>query len=158
MLGEKDKAESGVTKEERSYCIKVIEGEAGIEAVLDATSFQKGIEDGIIIGDLWGYISDVNEVIVKMFGAADKNEFVGKHVLDFLVKEERAQAVQDSLNLIVGDQGETKEYRALSKSGEEIRLEVTIDFIRDKQGEKIGFVDIVRVLPGYKKNQELEKK
>ncbi|MCW4009647.1 MAG: PAS domain-containing protein [Candidatus Bathyarchaeota archaeon] len=117
------------------------------QTVLDATAFQEGIEEGIIVGDLWGYIHDVNEVVVKIFGAADKSEFVGKHVLDFVVKEERSRAVQESLDTIVSNQNTTKEHRVRIKSGKEIRVEVTINLLRDKQGEQIGFVDVIKVLP-----------
>jgi len=137
--------ESGSTKEKKPYCINVIEGESGPIGIQDSALARKGIDDGIIIGDLWGYITDVNEVVVKMYGAADKSEFVGKHVLEFLPKEERGRAVQESIDLISADQGATKEYCVRLKSGEEVRLEVTITFIRDKQSEKIGFVDIMRI-------------
>ncbi len=146
-MGKRRKARPVVTKEERPYCIKVVEGSAGAEAILEVTSFQKDPEEGIVIGDLWGYITDTNEVIVKMLGITDKKEIIGKHVLEFLVKEEKAQAVHDSLELIVDGQSITKEYRVLSKSGKEISLKVTTEIIKDKQGEKIGFVDIVRCLP-----------
>ena len=124
----------------------MLEGSEG-KILLDANGYQKGAEDGVIVGDLWGYITDVNEVIVKLFGAASRSEVVGKHVLDFLVKEERGRAIQESLDIIANDHSETKEYLALSKSGEKIHVKVTIDLIKDKQGEQIGFVDIVRVAP-----------
>ncbi len=72
--------------------------------------------DGIIIGDLYGYITDVNDAVVRMCGAADKSEFVGKHIVDFLVKEDRPQAVKDSMDSIRLGQGRTSEYRALSRN------------------------------------------
>ena len=55
-------------------------------------------------------------------------------------------------------QGKTSEYRALTKSGEEVPIEVTIALIRDENGEKIGFVDIVRNISNRKKNEEELKK
>jgi PAS domain S-box-containing protein len=128
----------------KTYCIKVTDERMEIEE--DAIDPEKNIIEGIIIGDLWGYISDVNEVIVKMYGAKDKSEFVGKHVLEFLVKEEKGRAVQNSLDSIANEQGEKQEYRVRTKSGKEITVEVTTDFISSKQGEKIGFIDIVRKL------------
>jgi PAS domain S-box-containing protein len=104
----------------------------------------KDTTDGVVIGDLWGYISDVNDVVVKWYGANDKSEFVGKHVLEFLMKEERSRAVQESLNSIVSGHERIREYRVRSKTGEELTLNVTISYIRDKDGQKIGFIDIIK--------------
>jgi len=62
------------------------------------------------MGDLWGYITDVNQVILDLFGAKDKKEFVGQHVFNFLVKEERRRAVEESMNSIVNDKSKTLKY------------------------------------------------
>jgi PAS domain S-box-containing protein len=94
---------------------------------------------------LWGYISDVNDAILKLYGCTDKKEIIGKHMLDFLPKEERARAVQDSLDLIVKDKDTVREYTAVVKNGEKVRLEVSIEHVRDKMGEKIGFVDVIKI-------------
>lgn len=108
--------------------------------------------DGIIIGDLNGYIVEVNEAIVRMHGSACKEEFVGKHLLGFLVDVDRNRATRDSLDSIFSGKGKTAEYRVISKSGQTIPAEVTIEFIRDEQGKKIGFIDVVRNLSNIKKN------
>jgi PAS domain S-box-containing protein len=117
-----------------------------IEYEIDATAvaLSKHANDGIVIGDLYGYISDVNETIVRMLGAADKSELVGKHILEFLAKEEKSRAVQNSLASIMGDQGMTGEYKARLKSGEEVTLEVITTLMKDEQGDKIGFIDFIR--------------
>jgi two-component system, NtrC family, sensor kinase len=109
-----------------------------------ALSFSEYANEGIVIGDLYGYISDVNEAIVRMFGAADKTEIVGKHILQFIVKEEKSRAIQNSLASITSDQGMSQEYRVHLMNGEEVTLEVTTTFLRDEYGEKIGFVNIIR--------------
>ena len=93
---------------------------------------------------MYGYISDVNESIVKLYGASDKSEIVGKHYLEFLVKEQRGQAVQRSIASIINNQGMNDEYRIRLKSGEEAKIEVTTSFLMDSDGEKIGFIDVVR--------------
>ena len=110
-----------------------------------------GASDGVIVGDLYGYITDVNDAILKMYGAADKTEFIGKNILNFAVKTDKERAVNDTLNMIIANQGRKSEYRARMKNGEEVPVEVTTAFIRDENGEKIGFVDIIRNLPFGKK-------
>lgn len=104
----------------------------------------KTTSEGIVIGDLYGYISDVNDVIVKIFGAKDKSELVGKHVLELLVKEEKTRAVKNSLASITNNQGMTQKYRVRLKSGEEAKLEVTTTLMKDEEGQNIGFIDLVR--------------
>ncbi len=126
----------------KTYCIKVNNEQMELEK--DAMVPDENATDGVIIGDLWGYISDINEAIVKMYGAKDKSEFVGKHVLEFLVREERGRAIQNSLDSIANEQQKKQEYRVRLKNGKEITVEVTTDFIINKQGEKIGFIDIVK--------------
>jgi PAS domain S-box-containing protein len=160
MFTDKDRADSGITNGEKPDHTGLVDGRTEIQAIQDAVAANKKVEesalasaihmckDGIIVGDLWGYITHVNEVIVKMYGASDKSEFVGKHVLNFLVKEERGRAVRESLDSIVTGQGRTEAYRVLSKRGEELLLEVTLDLLRDEQGEQIGFVDVVRNISG----------
>jgi PAS domain S-box-containing protein len=161
MFTDKDRADSGIINGEKPDHTGLVDGRAEIQAIQDAVAAHKRVEesallsaihmckDGIIVGDLWGYITHVNEVIVKMYGASDKSEFVGKHVLNFLTKEDRGRAVSESMNSIVTGQGRTEAYRVLSKRREELLLEVTVDFIRDEQGEKIGFVDVVRDISGW---------
>jgi PAS domain S-box-containing protein len=150
-LRAKDKAESNVTKRVKPYIIKVVEGKKG-EPLLDANSFGSG-GDGVLVGDLWGYITDVNDAVLKMFGTSDKSEVVGKHILGFLVKDEKVREAQDGVNRIATGKSETKVFHVPSKTGEELALEVTIDFIRNKEGEQIGFFDIIRSLSNPQKEQ-----
>jgi PAS domain S-box-containing protein len=84
-----------------------------------------------------------------MFGVIDKTELVGKHVLNFTVKADKERAVQESMRMIMEDRGGKSSFRALTKDGKEIFLEVTTEFIRDDTGEKIGFIDKIRTLPVY---------
>ena len=119
-------------------------------ATMESEFFQDALNntsDGVIVGDLYGYISDVNDSILKMYGTTDKTEFIGKNVFSFTVKSDKQRAVNNSLNMLMADQGRKNEYRAIRKNGEEIQVEVTTEFIRDENGEKIGFVNTIRTLP-----------
>ncbi len=135
---------SQVSKQENFIIITNKNGRVEFEINQAAVASSKNAVEGIIVGDLYGYISDVNESIVKMYGASDKSEIVGKNYLEFLVKEERGPAVQRSIALIMNNQGITQQYRVRLKSGEETTLEVTTTLMRDEQGQNIGFIDFVR--------------
>lgn len=135
---------SQAVKQENFSIITDKNGRIEFEIDQAAVALSKNAADGIIVGDLYGYISDVNESIVKLYGASDKSEIVGKHYLEFLVKEERGQAVQRSIASIINNQGMNNDYRIRLKSGEEAKIEVTTSFLMDSNGEKIGFIDVVR--------------
>lgn len=128
--------------------ISIVDRNGRLEFEIDQDLFasSKNAGDGILVGDLYGYISDVNELIVNIYGANDKSEFIGKHYLEFLVKEERSLAVQRSITAIMNNQNMSNEYRVVLKNGEEAKIEVTTSFLRDQEGEKIGFIDVVRML------------
>jgi PAS domain S-box-containing protein len=102
---------------------------------------------GVIVGDLYGYITDVNDNILKMYGTTDKTEFIGKNILKFAVKTDVQHALSDTLNMIIANQGQKSKYRAIRKNQEEVPVEVTSSFIRDENGEKIGFINAVKILP-----------
>jgi PAS domain S-box-containing protein len=104
----------------------------------------KNSSDGIVMGDLWGYISDVNQVIIDLFGAKDKKEFVGKHVLNFLVKEERQRAIKESMDSIINSKSKTLKYCVQLKNGQQLTLIVKTMLMKDENGQQTGFVNIVK--------------
>ena len=110
----------------------------------EALTILKQEKNGVLIGDLWGYISNVNETLVKMFGAENKKEFIQKHVLNFLVEAERLRAVSNSMDSIMNNKGKIQSYKVLLKNGKNATLEVQTALITNKKGEKSGFIDIVK--------------
>jgi len=100
--------------------------------------------DGVVMGDLWGYITDVNQVILDLFGAKDKKEIIGKNVLNFLVKEERQRAVKESLDSIANGKNKTLNYCVQLKDGQQITLLVKTILMKDENGQQAGFVNIVK--------------
>jgi PAS domain S-box-containing protein len=110
--------------------------------------------DGIIIGDINGKITYVNDTLLKMYGSTDKNNFQGKHILEFIVERDHARAIQNSMECLRTGEGKMGEFNALNKKGVEIPVEVTTAIIKNEKGEGIGFVDIVRDIAERKRAQE----
>ena len=100
--------------------------------------------DGIIIGDLSGKINYVNGALLKMYGATDKAEVVGKYVVELIAERDRERATQKSFKVLESGKGFVGEFAALTKSGDEIPIECTTTIINDQTGKEIGFIDIVR--------------
>jgi PAS domain S-box-containing protein len=114
--------------------------------------------DGIIIGDLSGKINYVNNALMKMYGTNDKGEFIGRYVVEFIAERDRERATQRSIEALTTGNAFAGEFTALTKSGAEIPVEVTVTIIQDENGKDIGFVDILRDITERKKaEQKLEE-
>jgi PAS domain S-box-containing protein len=113
--------------------------------------------DGVVIGDVDGYITYVNDAALKMFGTVDKKEALGKHVIEFVAEQDRAKVVQISLSSCLTKKGMVNEFFALKKTGEDFPVEVTTAPITSSDGKQIGFIDILRDITGRKKVEEALK-
>lgn len=122
----------------RGYRIKA----KGDQLELDDTQ-RASASEGVIIGNLWGYISDVNDFIVSLFSVHNKSELVGKHVLQFLAKEEKTRAIESSLKAIQTEKARTETYVVSLGNGQKLTLEVFVDLLENEDGEKMGFIDII---------------
>jgi PAS domain S-box-containing protein len=111
--------------------------------------------DGVIIGDFNGNITDVNDAVLRMYGSTDKDDLIGKSVLDLVVESDRERALHDSMESMRTGQGRTTEYRVLTKNGTEIPVEITTGFLTDERGKPIGFVDIIRNVAERKRAEAL---
>ena len=110
--------------------------------------------DGIIIGDMTGSITYVNDALLKMYDSTDKNDFQGKHILNFIVERDHARAIQNSIECTRTGVGKADEFTVLNKNGLEIQVEVTTAIIKNENGVNIGFIDIVRSVTERKRAQE----
>ena len=106
------------------------------------------------MGDVEGNVTYVNCALVKMMGSDDKNEFVGRHVLEFIVESERAQATQNSINSIKTGEGWTGKFTVLLKNRQTLPVEITAAPIKNENGDPIGFIDIVRDISERVKNEK----
>ena len=113
--------------------------------------------DGIIIGELSGKITYVNDALLKIYGTTDKAEIVGRRIVEFIAEQDRERATQTSLKVLRTGKGFAGEFAALTKSGAEIPIEVTVAIINDETGKPIGFIDILRDITERKKAESALK-
>ncbi|HUK84488.1 MAG TPA: PAS domain-containing sensor histidine kinase [Candidatus Acidoferrum sp.] len=113
--------------------------------------------DGIAIGTPDGKITYVNAALLKMCGFIDKDEFVGKHVLEFIAERDHQRATQSSMDCLRTGQSYLGQYTALRKDYSEFQVEVTTALIKDEIGQPIGFVDIIRDITEHKNAEDAVK-
>ena len=99
--------------------------------------------DGIGIGDLAGNITYVNKAALKMWGAEDPSEVIGKSAFEFADSQEEALKVFEEFMEKGGWSGEISGRR---KDGSLITVHLTSSMVRNEKGEPIcimdSFVDI----------------
>jgi len=99
--------------------------------------------DGIGIGDLNGNIVYVNDAALRMWGAEDAGEVIGKSPLEFADSPEEALKVFEEFMERGGWSGEISGRR---KDGSLITVHLTASMVRNEKGEPIctmdSFVDI----------------
>jgi len=99
--------------------------------------------DGIVIGDEAGYITYANEALTKLIGIS-KEEYFGKHILDFVDPADKQRAIEYSLGCKNTGQGWKSQFTAVAKDGSKFTVEVSATPIKDEKGVAFAFIDIVR--------------
>jgi PAS domain S-box-containing protein len=114
---------------------------------LELDSDQKtGSSEGVIIGNLWGYIYDVNDELIRLYGAKDKSEFVGKHMLEFVNPKDKKRVILKSFKSIkIKKPPRTATYNINLKNGKQISVKVSTHFLENEDSEKVGFLDIIKL-------------
>ncbi len=107
--------------------------------------------DDITIADEKGRIIMVSPVCWDMFRCTGDEQFVGRSVLDFIVPEDRARAMENMARRLRGGLSSIVEYRGLRLDGTTFDVEVNSEYIRDKNGAPIGMVVIGRDITERKK-------
>jgi PAS domain S-box-containing protein len=117
---------------------KRIENELRIKDCAIASSL-----NGIGIGDLSGNCIYVNEAALKMWGADDPSELIGRSALEFADSQEEAIKVFEAF---IEKGGWSGEISGRKKDGTLITVHLTASMVRNEKGEPIctmdSFVDI----------------
>ena len=109
--------------------------------------------DDITIADLSGRIIMVSEAAHRIFGYPP-GEGPGMSVMDFIVPEDHERAQVNIMKMLHENYPGPNEYRALRKDGSRLDIEVNNSLIRDRQGNPVRMVLIVRDITSRKKAEQ----
>ncbi|HPA76540.1 MAG TPA: PAS domain-containing protein [Deltaproteobacteria bacterium] len=107
--------------------------------------------NGIGIGDLNGNIVYVNDAALRMWGAEDAGEVIGKSPLEFADSPEEALKVFEEFMERGGWSGEISGRR---KDGSPITVLMTASLVRNEKGEPVCMMDSFVDITGRKRMEE----
>ncbi|MFC1925036.1 PAS domain S-box protein [Chloroflexota bacterium] len=112
---------------------------------------------GITVRDSNGIITQVNDQILKIYGAKSKDELIGKSGLEFIAPQQRKGVVQRLHKCVDSDSTEDVEFAIVRADGSEISTETSVGTVRDASGNPVNFITITRDITEQKRLMENEK-
>lgn len=100
--------------------------------------------DDITVTDMEGRILMASPSALRMFGYNSVEDARGRRHLDFLVADDREEAVMNIRLKLEGHLTGPSEYRALRRDGSTFNLEIHSEFIRDGEGKPVKLLLIGR--------------
>jgi PAS domain S-box-containing protein len=118
---------------------------------LSQISSQMG--EGVIVTDLGGIITFVNSAWLKIHGYTN-NEFVGKHVSLFFNAEQFEQQLIPLIEKVIDEEQFSGEIGHLKDDGTIFPTESTATLLKDRDGKKIGIIQIAIDITQRKENEK----
>ena len=110
--------------------------------------------DSIIISSLEGKILDVNDATLKMYEIEEKNDLIGENFFNFIAPEQQEKALQDIDKVLKNGCQGSHEYNVITHNGSKIPVVTNLDLMKNKEGEPIGFIGIMRDITDRKQTEE----
>jgi PAS domain S-box-containing protein len=98
--------------------------------------------DCIIITDANAVIIDVNSQAMALYGVAEKEEMVGRHILEFVAKEDRSRVNLDVSEILEKGYQESRVYNMVSVNGESYPVRMSTSLIMSADSTPMGMVRI----------------
>ena len=120
------------------------------ELVLLSNAVKMSI-DSILITDLDTNILVVNEATLKMYGASDKSELIGKNAFDLIAPEDHTKASAVLKELHEKGYRKFQELKVVTRDGARKTIEMSMGIMKDDDGKPLGLVAISRNVPERQK-------
>ena len=114
----------------------------------------ESVADGVMVTDLEGTITTLNDAAVSLYGYSNKEELLGRSALDFVSPKDRAKALENMKQTLQYGRSGNTEYTLLTKGGREIDAELSSALLRDKSGKPAGFIALTKDITERKKTEE----
>ncbi len=113
----------------------------------------ESFSDGIVVTDLAGQITDLNQRLVKMYGFIAKEDLIGKSFIEMLAESEQGK-VRDGWQAARQRGTKNTEYLFVKGDGSTFPVEISTSVLKDASGNHVGFLAIVKDITDRKKIEE----
>jgi PAS domain S-box-containing protein len=117
----------------------------------------ESVTDGILVIDLKGSITDVNERVVEMHGFSYKDELRGKSAFELVTPRDHKRIAADMKKAIKQEAIRRAEYTLLRTDGSEFPGELSTSVLKGASDNVVGHITIVRDITERKRAEEERK-
>jgi PAS domain S-box-containing protein len=110
--------------------------------------------DSIVITDLHGKIVEVNDATLRMYGAEEREDLIGKSAFDLIAPKDREKAYAGMHEVLEEGAISNREYLVLVKDGHMMPVEMSVALMKDAAGNPVGFVGVSRDITERKRAEE----
>jgi len=100
--------------------------------------------DGVVVTDLEGKITDLNEAQLRMFGYKEKKEIIGKGGFDYIVERDRDRAFKEMLKVFEEGYNIGATYGVVNNEGKEFESELSTALLHNAVGKPAGLITVMR--------------
>ena len=100
--------------------------------------------DGVVVTDMQGRITELNEAQLHMFGYKERLEVIGTVGFDFIVERDRERAVREIIKVYEAGSNIGAEYTVADKAGKEFEAELSTALLHDAEGKPTGLITVMR--------------
>lgn len=100
--------------------------------------------EGILVTDMMGRITDLNEAALRLYGYGSRDDLLGRSAMDLVTKSGWARMAESTNQSLISGRGQTQEYTMVRQDGTTFDAEQSSALLWDAAGEPYGVVSITR--------------
>lgn len=100
--------------------------------------------DGVVVTDIEGKITNLNDAQLRMFGFSDKKDIIGKGGFDFIVERDRERAFKEMMRVFENGYNIGSTFTVADNGGREFECELSTALLHDVSGKAAGFITVMR--------------
>ena len=104
----------------------------------------ESIADGLLVTDLEGYITELNDAALALHGYASKQDMLGRSLFDFVAERDRDEVKCSISETLETGRNSHIDCVLLCRGAREVSAEVSAAPLKDKSGEPVGFIAVAK--------------
>ena len=110
--------------------------------------------DGIVVTDLYGYITTVNQRAAGLYGYVSPGDMVGRRAMELIALVDRGRALEDARTARAAGGVRYGEYTALKPDGSTFPVEIRVTIIKDDKGDPEAFIQACTDITERRRTEE----